>query len=105
LFSYYAYGLGIHSEIEIPEFLTHETKPDVTLTVDCDNPITNHIPNEAIEQAWAMHVGREKGLVYVQDTGLYIITNGKKIVFIPAPRVTQEMVGFYAVGTVMSILL
>ncbi|MEL6927310.1 MAG: hypothetical protein AAFO95_01590 [Cyanobacteria bacterium J06600_6] len=105
MFSYYAYGLGINSEIEIPEFITRDCPPDITLTIDRDTSIADHIPEAAIEQAWAMHVSRDKGLVYVQDTGLYIITDGNKIVFIPASGVTQEMVGFYAVGTVMSILL
>ena len=105
MFSYYAYGLGIHSEIAIPEFIAHAVEPDVTLTVDRNTPIANHIPKTVIKQDWAMHVSREQGLVYVQDTGLYLIDNGNKIVFIPAPGVSQEMVSFYAVGTVMSILL
>ena len=105
MFSYYAYGVGIHSEIEIPEFINYSAEPDVVITIDRHTPLTQYIPQEIIDQTWAMHVSREKGLVYVQDTGLYLIDDGNKIVFIPAPGVTQEMVSFYAVGTVMSILL
>ena len=105
MFSYYAYGLRIHSEIAIPEFTTDSGSPDVTLTIDCDTPISNYIPETVVKQAWAMHVSRKQGLVYVQDTGLYLINEGNKIVFIPAPGVSQEIVRFYVVGTVMSILL
>lgn len=105
MFSYYAYGLGIHSEIAIPEFTTHAGSADVTVTIDRETPIANHIRETVMAETWAMHVSREKGLVYVQDTGLYLITNGNKIVFFPALGVSQEMVSFYTVGTVMSILL
>ena len=105
MFSYYAYGLGIHSEIEITEFVTHTAKADVTVTLDRDTSIAAHIPETAIEQAWAMHVSREKSLVYVKDTGLYIITNGNKIVLIPVAGVSPAKITFYLVGTVMSILL
>ena len=105
MFYYYAYGLGIHSEIKIPEFITYPGSPDVALTIDRQTAIIEHIPTEIVSEDWAMHVSRKKGLVYVRDTGLYLITNGNKIVFLPAPGVSPQMVSFYAIGTVMSILL
>ena len=105
MFSYYAYGLGIHSEIAIPEFNTYAGTADVTVTIDRQTPITDRLSEAVMSEEWAMHVSREKGLVYVRDTGLYLINNGNKIVFLPAPGVSQEMVSFYTVGTVMSILL
>lgn len=105
MFSYRAYGLGIHSEIEIPEFITQTNKPDVTITIDRQTPIATYIPKVALQEAWAMHVSRDRGLVYVRDTGLYSIEDGNRIVFIPASGVTRAKIGFYTVGTVMSILL
>lgn len=105
MFCYYAYGVGIHSEIEIPEFISIPTKSDVTIAIDRDCSIADYLPESAIEQSWAMHLTREKAIVYVRDTGVFLINNGDKIVFIPAPDALEQVTRFYIVGTVMSILL
>jgi hypothetical protein len=104
LFSYYAYGLGIHSAIEIPEFVADSANPDLTIKINRNALIGDHLPQEVLESPWAMQVDREQGLVYVKDTGLYLINQGE-ITFIPAPEVIEEQIRFYLVGTVMSILL
>lgn len=105
MFSYYAYGLGVHSEIKIPEFIAASTPKDVTITIDRDSSISEHLPAEVIEQPWALHLTREKAIVYVRETGVFLIDNGRKIVFIPAPEALEKVARFYIVGTVMAILL
>ena len=59
MFSYHAYGLGIHSEIEISEFISIPTEPDVKITIDRTASLIDYLPSEAIEQPWAMHLSRE----------------------------------------------
>lgn len=105
MFSYYAYGLGIQSELEISEFVSIPAGSDVTIVVDRDASISDHLPEEAIEQSWAMHLTRETAIVYVRDTGVFLIENGNKIVLIPAPEASAKVIRFYIVGTVMAILL
>lgn len=105
MFSYYAYGLGIQSELKISEFVSIPAGSDVTIVVDRNASISDRIPEEAIEQPWAMHLTREKAVVYVRDTGVFLIDNGNKIVLIPAPEASAKVIRFYIVGTVMSILL
>lgn len=105
MFSYYAYGLGIHSEIEIPEFIAASTESDVTITINRDTSIDDYLPSAAIEQPWALHLSREKAIVYVRDTGVFLINDGNKIVFVPAPKALEQVARFYIVGTVMAILL
>lgn len=105
MFSYYAYGLGIHSEIAIPEFIAGATPEDVTITVNKNAAVTDCLPTEVIEQPWALRLTREKAIVYVRETGVFLIDNGKKIVFIPAPEANEQLARFYIVGTVMAILL
>ena len=105
MFSYYAYGLGIHSEIAIPEFIAGSTQKDVTITIDRDASISDYLPTEAIEQSWALRLTREKAIVYVRETGVFLIDNGHKIVFIPVPEALEQVARFYIVGTVMAILL
>ena len=105
MFSYYAYGLGIHSEIEIPEFIETSTEKDVAITVNKDSSIADYLPPEAIEQRWALHLNRDRATVYVKETGVFLINNGQKIVFIPALEASEQVTRFYVVGTVMAILL
>ncbi len=105
MFSYYAYGLGIHSAIEIPEFIAATTQSDVTITINRDASIDDYLPEAAIKESWALHLTREKAIVYVKDTGVFLINDGSKIVFIPVPEALEQVTRFYIVGTVMAILL
>ncbi len=105
MFSYYAYGVGIYSEIEIPEFVSTPSEPDVTVTIDRQASLTDYLSEEVLENAWAMHLNREKALVYVKDMGVFTIDDGKKIVWTPAAEADPQVARFYLVGTVMAILL
>ena len=105
MFSYYAYGVGIYSEIEIPEFNSIPAEPDVTVTVNREASLTDFLSEEVLENSWAMHLTREKALVYVKDMGIFSIDDGSKIVWTPAPEASTQVARFYLVGTVMAILL
>lgn len=107
MFSYYAYGLEIHSEMEIPEFIpsAKTAKCDVKLTIDRTASLSSYLSAEALEYPWALNLTREKALVYLQDLGIFSIKDGKTIVFIPAPQALEQPARFYIVGTVMAILL
>lgn len=105
MFSYYAYGLGINSEIEIPEFIRSPGKSDVTIAINREDNLQDYLSQEVLESPWAMNLSRQKGIVYVKDTGIFLINEGKKIVWIPAPQALEQVGRFYLVGTVMAILL
>ena len=105
MYSYYAYGLGINSELEIPEFSLATNSADIVISTNTKIDIENVLSAEAIEQSWALHVSRDRGLVYVKDTGLYTIERGREITFTPVSGCTAENIRFYLVGTVMAILL
>ncbi|GAB4523017.1 MAG: hypothetical protein Tsb0014_00120 [Pleurocapsa sp.] len=105
MFSYYAYGIGIHSEIKIPEFISSSKEADTTITIKSDASLADYLPEAVLEQPWALHLSRESAIVYVKDTGVFLINEGKTIVFIPAPEATEQVTRFYLVGTVMAILL
>ncbi|MEO1672956.1 MAG: serine kinase [Cyanobacteria bacterium J06631_2] len=107
MFSYYAYGLEIQSEIEIPEFVpsVNTAKCDIKITVDRTEKLSSYLSAEALEYPWALNITREKAIVYLKDLGLFSIKDGKTIVFIPAPQALEQAARFYIVGTVMAILL
>ena len=107
MFSYFAYGLGINSEIEIPEFITDANlvTSDVIVSVDRTTKIEDYLSAEAIEHPWALNLTRENAIVYIKDLGVFTIKNGSTIVFIPASEAVEQQARFYIVGTVMAILL
>lgn len=105
MFSYYAYGMGIHSEIEIPEFISSPTKSDVTITINREASLSDYLSEEILAYPWALNLSREKAIVYVKDMGIFLINDGNKIVWNPAPQASEQVARFYAVGTVMAILL
>ncbi|MEL6494578.1 MAG: hypothetical protein AAFQ41_05565 [Cyanobacteria bacterium J06623_7] len=105
MFSYFAYGLGLHSEIPIPEFIADTVPADVTLRIDTQGKFTDYLPEKALAETWALQVNRERAIVYVRDTGLYLIERGTEIVFLPAAEATQAIIRFYLVGTIMAIVL
>jgi hypothetical protein len=105
LYSYYAYGLGIHSDFEIHEFIGKETPADVSIVLDRDRLLADHLPPEVINKPWALQVERKKGLVYVKDVGLFTLEGGKQIIITPTSKALEAMIRFYLVGTVMAILL
>jgi hypothetical protein len=104
---YYAYGLQIGSQIQIPEFTeTNITEfPDVKIIINRVNHPQDYISQEILQQAWAVHLNREKALVYLKDIGVFLIEAGKKITLIPYSKASKSAIRFYLVGTVMAILL
>lgn len=68
MFSYYAYGLGIHSEIKIPEFVTDadSVKSYVKINIKPDAELTEYLSEEALEYPWALNLTREKAIVYIR---------------------------------------
>lgn len=105
MFSYYAYGLGIHSELEIPEFTAVPVKSEVTVTVNQSGAIADYLPPKVLEQPWAIYTNRKQAKVYIKNTGVFTINDGNKIVFIPTLNTSNLIARAFLVGTVMSILL
>ncbi|NEO97788.1 MAG: serine kinase [Symploca sp. SIO2E9] len=105
MFSYFAYGLGIQSEIAIPEFIEAELGCDVTLKIENSHNPIDYLPQEAVGQPWCLKLSRKDALVYVKDTGVFLVKGGNKIVIVPAPYASEQLIRFYLVGTVMGILL
>ena len=110
LFSYSAYGLGIQSALPIPEFMPADVGSDVTISVENDPNFTlkDHVPLELLahpDPAFIILNGVEDAMFCVKDTGLFRVQGGRKIVVVPAPDASDQLIRFFLVGKVMSILL
>lgn len=104
-FSYYAYGLGIHSELPIPEFLPAKVGCDVTIKVETKLTIADYLPQEVIEEPLAISLQPQKAIVYLQGTGLFLLHGGSTITIVPEVNASQELLRNFLIGTVMATLL
>lgn len=107
MFSYYAYGLRINSEIEIPEFTANLNfaESEVQISIDREASPTDLLSAEALEYPWALNLNRDKATIYIKHLGIFSIKNGSKVVFIPATEEFESIARFYLVGTVMAVVL
>lgn len=104
-YSYSAYGLGIHSVLPLPEFVPAATRPDVTIRIERDRNMEQLIPPEAIEQPWALQLDRTGAIVYLKDTAVFQVRNGREILIVPAPGASAQDIRLPLTGTIMAILL
>ncbi|MEC4896290.1 MAG: hypothetical protein SAL07_18275 [Oscillatoria sp. PMC 1051.18] len=105
MFDYFAYSLGIKSELEIPEFIPFETNGDVTIKIKKDGQIKDYLSPEIYSQTWHFQLSRQQAFFYLQDTGLFRVENGNKIEIILTPETSLTLMRQYLVGIVMSVLL
>jgi hypothetical protein len=105
LFSYFAYGLGIQSDLEIPEFIPAQRDCDLSLTVDTQQHPHHHLPPEVVDQPWMISLSRARSVLYIKTVGVFLIERGETVTVIPTPNVSEPEIRFYLVGTVMAIAL
>lgn len=107
MFSYFAYGLTIHSEIAIPEFVETDSDhdPQVTIHLEHERALSDHLPEQVINEAGYFKLTRTDSIFYIRNVGLFFINAGAKVFILPAPDVSESLLRSYLVGTVMGILL
>lgn len=109
MFSYFAYGLNILSEIALPEFISVDSPPanlvDLKVTIDRSQAISDLLPAEAVQEGAVIQLNQSKALIYVRGTGVFIIENGTQVTIIPDTTSQELLIRFYLVGTIMGIVL
>lgn len=104
MFSYYAYGLGIHSALPLPEFVSQESGCDVTILLEKADPSV-YVPLEVADQSLYCKIATEEAILYSKNLGVFLVRGGREIVVIPVPDVEDRLIRLYIVGTIMAILL
>lgn len=105
MFSYYAYGLGISSQIPIPEFISLPVQPDVIVTINNQAKVARYVPQEALDKCWCFKVHKTESFFYHRDAGVFLIESGKKVVFVPNDNPSEELVRIALIETIMAMLL
>lgn len=107
MFSYFAYGLNIQSEIAIPEFIAADSdcNAEVTIRIENDRSLADYLPEQVVEEAGYFKLSRTDAVFYIRNAGLFFINEGSKIFIIPSPESSEALLRSYIVGTVMGIAL
>lgn len=105
MFSYFAYGLGIQSAIAIPEFVVATVAVDVTIDLVDEYAPDRYIPEHILPQQWSLKLNQAEAIFYMKEVGVFRVEAGRKIVIMPVPGTSEEVLRFYLVGTIMAILL
>jgi hypothetical protein len=101
MFTYSAYGLGIHSEIGLPEFTPAEVNRDVVVRLQL---CAKRSPNPNDRHSF-IDLDMEEAVLHVEHIGDFLVKAGREIVIIPGPEADDRLIRPYLVGTVMAILL
>lgn len=101
MFSYFAYGLSIKSEIELLEFLPAQLPGDITILWDRNATIPDEVMGN---HNCCTKMTLEEAILFDKNAALFVIRHGREIIVTPLND-DERLISLYIVGTVMSILL
>ena len=101
MYSYFAFGLGIHSDLLLPEFTAAQIEGDIFIRLKSTDfrPQSNKVSQPYFEMS------QERTVLSLEGVGAFLIRDGREIVIIPAPDADIRRIRRYIVGTAMAILL
>jgi hypothetical protein len=100
MLSYFAYGLGIHSDFPLPEFVPANVEADVIVRFDSAKP-----PVEMLERDAHVELQPTEATLAFRQAGVFRIREGREILIFPAQEADQSLIRLYLVGKVMATLL
>jgi hypothetical protein len=99
MFSYVAYGLGLHSLIELPELQESSITGEVVIRFGHIN-----LPTKSGTQRYLGGTKNETYL-YWKKVGTFLVRNGREIVIQPDSDVEECVLRLFLLGPVMGVLL
>jgi hypothetical protein len=101
MYTYVAYGLGIHSCLPLPELVRAAARADLVVRLGS----VGDIPPEARGQEIYVSRAGQTGLVVAREAGAFLVRDGREIVVAPAPRAQRRVVRLYLLGPVLALAL
>ncbi len=100
MFFYYAYGLGIQSQIALPGFLPAASGDDVVVWLKAPAAATENSGGQ-----WSYTITDGCITMAHSSVGRIQISDGREIVIIPVPSADMQLLPFYIAGTAMAWVL
>jgi hypothetical protein len=101
VFTYVAYGLGIHSALELPELAPGPAPPDVVVRL-------GHLPGAPSDPPVGgvlLRTSADETCLYWPDVGTILLRHGREIILDPRPEATPDLLRLYLLGPVLGLLL
>lgn len=101
MYSYFAYGLGVHSTIPLPEFIPAEVECDIYIYLGREELI----PESVRGKRSYLSVSTEEVIMSDEEVGTFLVRGGREVCVIPAVGVEESRLRLNLVGLVMAFLL
>jgi len=101
MYSYTAYGLGIYSELPLPELNAAIVKKDIVVQI---RKLENNSLTTIYNQPY-LKINPNEIILSIEEAGTFVIREGTVINVSPAPNVEDALLRRYIIGTVMALLL
>ena len=101
MFSYVAYGLGIHSVLELPELAPGPAPADVVVRL---GPLPE-IPSNPPTSGNLLSVSAGEARLYWPDAGGILLRHGREITLDPRPESALDLLRLYLMGPGLALLL
>lgn len=105
---YFAYGLGVHSEVDVPEFLPANHPAEVTIRVEPSGR-EHRLSGEREMVAGhgnirCFHVSPEEVVFAFADLATFRILGGREVLVSPGPDADQRLIELLLSGVVMAVV-
>ena len=102
MYVYSTYGLGIQSELELPE-LVAGTDSNGTVTIRFGK--VEPLPDEVDSQFHSFWATPNETCLCFQGSGAFLVRNGNEIIIQPSPKVDERVLRLAILGPALSMLL
>jgi hypothetical protein len=100
---YSAFGLGIHSEIALPELNRSNKKEDIAIRFGKLKPPASLTAGDG--EKYAFQSAPDEVFFYWREIGSFRVTAGREVVVDPLPDIERELLRLPLLGMILGVLL
>jgi hypothetical protein len=99
--TYVAYGLGVHSAVELPELVPGPAPPDVVVRLES----LPGVPPDHAASGSLVHAAPDEVRLHWPEAGAILVRRGREIIIDPRPGVDPGVLRLYLLGPAFALLL
>lgn len=101
MFSYIAYGLGIHSVLPLPELVCQDTKADVVVSLGR----VDRSPLQVVDERHSFWASPEEACYFFEGAGAFLVQGGREIIIDPVPGTDERTLRVSLLGPALALVL